>query len=90
MYAISRAFVTRSDKGRTVPNYSLLFGRLTAGAIANLYHPASDRGVGLTFENAFLNIGGHAADNLVREFLVRKFIRSVPSFENGQGSAPQK
>jgi len=88
VYAISRAFVTRNDRGKTVPNYSLLLGRLTAGAIANAYHPAPDRGVGLTFENAFLNIGGHAADNLVREFLVRRFIRSVPSFANGQASAP--
>ncbi len=85
-YAISRAFVTRGDNGKTQPNYSLFFGRLTAGAIANLYHDPSDRGAALTFENAFLNIAGHAFDNLAREFLFKRFTPKVPSFENGEAS----
>jgi hypothetical protein len=87
-YAVSRAILTRSDSGRIVPNYSLIAGRLTAGAIAYSYHPAADRGVSLVFVNALLNIGGHAADNFAREFFIRKFTPSVPGFANGQGSAP--
>jgi hypothetical protein len=86
-YAFSRAILTRSDSGRIVPNYSLIAGRLTAGAIAYSYHPAADRSVSLVFVNALLNIGGHAADNFAREFWIRKFTPSVPSFANGQGSA---
>lgn len=85
-YAISRAFVTRGNNGKTQPNYSLFLGRLTAGGIANLYHDSSDRGAALTFENAFLNIGGHAFDNLVREFVLKRFTPKVPAFENGQAS----
>ena len=85
-YAITRVFVTRGNNGRPQPNYSLFLGRLTAGAIANLYHDPSDRGAALTFENAFLNIGGHAFDNLVREFILKRFTPKVPSFENGEAS----
>jgi hypothetical protein len=85
-YAISRAFVTRGNNGKSQPNYSLFLGRLTAGAIANLYHDPSDRGAALTFENAFLNIGGHAFDNLAREFLFKRFTPKVPAFENGEAS----
>ncbi len=87
LYAVTRVFVTRGNNGKPEPNYSLFLGRLTAGAIANLYHDSGDRGVGLTFENAFLNIGGHAFDNLVREFVLKRFTPKVPSFENGEASA---
>jgi hypothetical protein len=85
-YAISRAFITRGNNGKSQPNYSLLLGRLTAGAIANLYHDPSDRGAALTFENAFLNIAGHAFDNLAREFLFKRFTPKVPAFEKGEAS----
>ncbi len=85
-YAISRVFVTRGNNGKTEPNYSLFLGRLTAGGLSNLYHDSSDRGAGLTFENAFLNIGGTAFDNLVREFVFKRFTPKVPAFENGQAS----
>jgi hypothetical protein len=82
--------VARGDNGKPQPNYSLFLGRLTAGALANLYHDSSDRGVGLTFENAFLNIGGHAFDNLVREFVMKRFTPKVPDFENGEASKNKK
>lgn len=85
-YAITRVFITRGNNGKPQPNYSLFLGRLTAGAIANLYHDSSDRGAGLTFENAFLNIGGHAFDNLIREFVLKRFTPKVPAFENGQAN----
>jgi len=81
---VTRVFVTRGNNGKPQPNYSLFLGRLTAGALANLYHDSSDRGAALTFENAFLNIGGHAFDNLVREFLFKRFTPNVPVFENGE------
>ena len=85
-YAVTRALVTRGDNGRLQPNYSLFLGRLTAGALSNLYHDPSDRGAALTFENAFLNLGGNALDNLVREFILKRFTPKVPAFENGEAS----
>jgi hypothetical protein len=82
-YAVSRAVVTRGDHGQTEPNYSRLFGSFAAGGLANLYYPRADRGLGLTLGGGFVSIAGHAADNLVREFLLRKLTRNVPGYEHG-------
>ena len=83
-YAISRAVITRSDSGKSQPNYSRILGSFAAGAIDNLYHPASDRGVGLVVSSGLLNTAGHAADNLLREFLFRKVTPTVPDYEKGK------
>jgi Carboxypeptidase regulatory-like domain len=83
VYALTRVLITRNDKGENVPNYSLFLGRLSAGAIANLYHPG-DNGVGFTFENAALNLAGRAANNLLREFLFKHVTPNVPDSADGQ------
>ncbi len=70
-YAVSSAFVTRSDSGRRVPNYSHILGGFTAAAISNLYYPESDRGGSLVLVNGLADIGADAAANLVREFLLK-------------------
>ncbi len=70
-YAVSSAFVTRSDSGRRVPNYSHILGGFTAAAISNLYYPESDRGASLVLLNGFADIGADAAANLVREFILK-------------------
>lgn len=88
LYAISRAVITRNDAGRDEPNYSSVAGSLAAGAISNAYHPAADRGVGLTFRNGAIAIGGHAFDNLVREFVLRRLTSHVP--DSGVGQPPPK
>jgi hypothetical protein len=88
LYAISRAVITRNDAGRDVPNYSSVAGSLMAGAISNAYHPATDRGVGLTFRNGAIAIGGHAFENLIREFILRQLTSHVP--EPGVGEPPPK
>lgn len=84
LYAITRAVITRNDRGQDVPNYSSMLGGLAAGGISNAYHPSSDRGVALTFRNAGIDIGGHAFDNLIREFILRKLTSNVPDYANGQ------
>ncbi len=86
IYAITRTVITRGDNGRDQPNYSLVLGRFTAGAIANAYHPHADRGIGLTVTNAMLNIGGHAFDNLIREFILRRITPNIPAYADGQNS----
>jgi hypothetical protein len=72
-YAIAEGFMCRGDNGKQQFNYSRLLGSLTAGAVSNLYYPANDRGVSLTFTNAALSIAGNAAGNLVREFVLKGF-----------------
>jgi hypothetical protein len=83
-YAVSRAVVTRGDDGQTEPNYSRLFGSFAAGGLANLYYPRADRGLGLTLGDGFINIAGHAADNVIREFFLRRLTPNVPHYERGK------
>ncbi len=70
-YAVSSAFITRSDSGSRAPNYSHILGGFTAAAISNLYYPESDRGASLAFLNGLADIGADAAANLVREFVLK-------------------
>jgi hypothetical protein len=84
LYAITRAIVTRGDNGQQQPNYSRILGGFTAGALSNTYHVGDDRGVGLTLRNGFIAIGGHALDNLLREFLFRSLTPNIPEYQKGE------
>src|SRR5579859_5216353 len=84
LYAISLAVICRGDNGKMQPNYTYVLGSFAAGGISNLYHPAGDRGVGLTISNGFLNVGAHAIDDLAREFLFRKLTPKVPGYAQGK------
>ena len=84
IHALASAFICRGDNGRNEPNYSHLLGNLAAGAIANTYHPASSRGVGLTFETLGITTAGNMVGNLFREFLLRDLEPSVPRYANGK------
>jgi Carboxypeptidase regulatory-like domain len=72
VHALSAPFVARGDNGRREPNYSSMGGDLAAGAIANAYEPASNRGVGLVFQNALVVTGGRMANAVAQEFLLRR------------------
>lgn len=72
LYAIKNAVICKGDNGRWQPNYSYIVGDFASSGLSNLYYPAQDRGVGLTFANAFIGIGGTAAANILQEFLIRK------------------
>ena len=73
-YAISRAVITRGDNGRNQPNFAGVLGDLSAGAISNLYYPASDRQGGSVFlENSILAIAGDAMNDFVQEFFFNHF-----------------
>jgi hypothetical protein len=84
LYALKSAVITRGDNGLLQPNYSYVLGSFASGAIANAYHPATDRGLGLTIGNGFINIAGHAADDLIREFVLRGLTPGVPATSTGQ------
>jgi len=71
VHAVSSAFVTRNDIGRTVPNYSYLLGNMCSGALSNLYYPQANRGPNLVFTNAAVGLAGRVGTNLIREFSKR-------------------
>ena len=71
LYAASQAVVARSDSGHIMPNYSQIFGNLSAGALSNLYYPEEDRGAKLVFLNGLAETGANAVGNLIREFILK-------------------
>jgi hypothetical protein len=77
VHAVSSAFVTRSDSGRTEPNYSYFLGNMSAAALSNLYYPPGNRGAHLVFTNTALGLAGRLATNLVREFLSKRLTTNV-------------
>jgi hypothetical protein len=84
LHSFASVFVTRGDNGKRQPNYSHLLGSLAAGAVSNLYHPESSRGVDNTFKTFGISVGGNIAGNLFREFVLRGLVPSVPSYANGK------
>ena len=75
---VANAFICKGDNKQWQPNYSNILGNLAAGGIANLYYPASDRGVGLTFETAAVRIGETAIAGVFQEFIIRKLTPNLP------------
>jgi hypothetical protein len=79
LYALSTAVIARGDNGKWQPAYAGILGDLGAGAISNIYYPASDRqGASLTLENGFLSIAFDGVGNLLQEFVFRKASSGVP------------
>jgi hypothetical protein len=79
LYAIANAVICKGDNKRWEANYSSILGNFASAGISNLYYPAKDTGVGLTFENAFIATGAVAAANVLQEFVVRKLTPNTPN-----------
>jgi len=79
-YALANAVICKGDNGHWQTNYSGILGSFAAGGISNLYYPESDRDVTLTFENALIGIGATAANNVLQEFVIRRFTRNAPTY----------
>jgi hypothetical protein len=78
VHAVGSAFVTRSDSGLSVPNYSFLLGDMCSAALSNLYYPPANRGVSLVFNRAAVGLAGRVGGNLIREFLSKRLTTNVP------------
>jgi hypothetical protein len=79
-YALSTAVIARGDNGRWQPNYSGILGNFGAGAISNLYYPASSRqGASLTIGNGLLGIAADGVSNVLQEFVLRKLTKKAKS-----------
>ena len=73
LHAISYPIICRGDNGHLQPNYSSLGGFLASGAIANAYYPESNRGPGLLFSIALVDLTANMANGLLQEFVLRRF-----------------
>jgi hypothetical protein len=71
-HAVLSPFLCKGDNGKTQFNYSSIGGDLGAGALSNLYYPASNRGPGLVFNGALITTGGRIANALAQEFLLHR------------------
>lgn len=69
LYAATRTLITKSDDGRTQPNYSLLSGNLAGAALTNAYYPSTNRGFTETAKTFGNSLGGSAVGFIVTEFL---------------------
>ena len=67
-YAASRAFIGRSDDGRSVINSSLILSQFAEAALSNAYIPYRNESVSGTVENALAGIGGVIQSNILEEF----------------------
>ena len=77
LHAISNPFIARGDNGKLQPNFSSIGGDLISSAISNAYYPASNRGVGFTFNNLLIDTAERTATSLVQEFVLRRFTPSA-------------
>lgn len=71
LHALSGPLIAMGDNGNRQPNFSRVGGCLASGAIANLYYPEKNRGTGLMFSIALINLGGAMAADLIQEFIPR-------------------
>lgn len=67
-YAIISTVRCKGDNGKWQPSYGNVLGNLIGGAVSNAYYPASDRGVGLTFERGFTVTAEGAFGAIAYEF----------------------
>lgn len=67
-YALSRAFVTRSDSGKDTFNISEIAGAGASAGMSNLYYPEPQRTLSTTANNWSLDVGLDASTFVLREF----------------------
>jgi hypothetical protein len=84
-YALSRTFVTRTDRGTTGANWPRLIGPLLAEALANSYLPENEQTAGKTFQRYGWRLGSTAAGNILKEYWPTIF-RTLRLTRNSAGS----
>ena len=90
VHALLASVVARSDKGGVVPNYTRTLGNFSAGYLSRVWHPDTDNGLSLAFENMFIGIGESAGRNLLQEFLYKRISTHTPPFAKGKPEAEKE
>ncbi len=67
-HALAHRFVTQSDSGKRVFNYSEWLGTASSKALSNLYHPGNPRGFGPTASRVGFSVANDMALDVLREF----------------------
>ena len=67
-YALEQELVAHNDRGGRSFHFSNVLGAISAGALANAYHPPSDRGFGLTMSRAGIALAYGSLGGLIDEF----------------------
>ncbi len=68
-YAMTRPIVTRTDSGRTTPNFALLTAYLGAAALTKVYYPPANQGFHQTLITYGGSLGGASLGYIADEFL---------------------
>jgi hypothetical protein len=79
IHALGSAFLARSDRGTTMPNYAQIFGNIGAAALSNVYYPHSERGASLMVSNLAISLASRAAKAVTQEFLGKRLTMHVPA-----------
>lgn len=82
-HAIASTVIQRGDNYHWQPAYSHILGATTTGLIASTYHPGENLGK-VVLNTTVLDLGNKAANNLVREFVLRHLAKHIPSYAKGK------
>jgi len=82
-HAIASTVIQRGDNYHWQPAYSHLFGSAVSGLITSTYHPNSNPGKAV-LNTTILDLGNKAANNLIREFVLRHLAKNIPSYAKGK------
>jgi len=84
-YSIQRVFITRSDSGNDVVNWSGLIAPLMSEGLANVYYPDNYRTVGNTFSRYGYDLAWIAGANLLRQYWpkINKKLKLAPQSSSG-------
>jgi hypothetical protein len=69
LYSITRSYISRSDEGKTIPNYGVLAAYPIIGELSNLYVPGLETDGPSTAKRVLTGLALDPVNNLVNEFL---------------------
>ena len=70
VHAVTRSIISRTDSGRSIPNYALFAGNAAGAALTVIYYPAQNTTFSEVARAFGTSLGGSAFGFVVNEFLV--------------------
>jgi len=74
IYAGTRSIISRTDSGKTIPNFSLIAGDAAGAALTIVYYPSINTTTTEVLSSLGTSLGGSAFGYVVDEFLVDALI----------------